>query len=109
MGAVVSPLRRRYRRLPLGRPEPAPGPDLEIERSAEACPRCGRHALSLIDFPQVAAMGVQPYAELLGMGEVRVREDPGIGCLRCGAEWPDLAAFRRAQDEAEGYQPLDEP
>lgn len=54
-------------------------------------------------------MGVQPYAELLGMGEVRVREDPGIGCLRCGAEWPDLAAFRRAQDEAEGYQPLDEP
>lgn len=99
----MSPMRRRYRRLPLRRPEPALEPDLEVARSEEACPRCGRHALGLIDFPHVAAMGVQPYNELLGMGEAQVRQDPGIGCLRCGAQWPDLAAFRSAQGDAQGH------
>lgn len=66
-------------------------------RSGEACPRCGAHRLSLLHFPRVDARGVRPYDELIGMGDPVADDPPGIGCLACGAEWPDLAAFR---DEA---------
>lgn len=88
--------------MPLARPQPVDDPELAAARSEEACPRCGRHALSLLDFPHVATTGVQPYAELLGMGELRADQVPGIGCLACGAQWSDLTAFRSAKESAGG-------
>ncbi len=69
----------------------------QTERSAEACPTCGAHQLAMIDFPDIQSSGYQPYNELLGMGESRKQTKPGIGCLACGAEWPDLQSFREAQ------------
>jgi hypothetical protein len=72
------------------------------ERSAEACPVCGEHRLTLLQFPRVDATGVRQYDELLGMGDAVPDDPPGIGCLACGAEWPDLAAFRAAQDATGG-------
>ena len=92
----MSPLRRRYRSLPLERPVVRHEPSLDGARSEEACPACGRHTVSLLDFPYVSTMGVQPYTELLGMGEPSVQQAPGIGCLSCGTQWPDLKAFRDA-------------
>ena len=68
------------------------------ERSAEACPVCGAHQLTVLDFPSVHG-GFRP-AVSDGLG-VRVTDDssePSIGCLACGAEWPDLASFREARD-----------
>jgi hypothetical protein len=67
------------------------------DRSAEACPVCGAHRLTLLHFPEVGVLGVRPYDDLLGMGDVNADSPPGIGCLECGAEWPDLEAFREAQ------------
>ena len=29
--------------------------------------------------------------------DVRLEGAPGIGCLACGAQWPDLDAFRAEQ------------
>jgi hypothetical protein len=66
------------------------------ERSAEACPECGAHRLAMIDFPSVSGR-YQVNNELLGMGEVKERTPPGIGCLACGAEWRDLDTFRKAK------------
>ena len=68
-------------------------------RSREACPVCGQHRLTLLSFPEVSATGYQPYAEVIGMGEHRADTQPGIGCLACGAEWPDLAAFRATRPD----------
>ncbi len=65
-------------------------------RSREACPNCGRHALELIYYPTIDVKGIKPYDELIGMGDVRSDSPPGIGCGACGADWPDLAAFRAA-------------
>jgi hypothetical protein len=65
-------------------------------RSKEACPVCGAHELELLYFPSVDVTGVQPYNELLGMGEVQRDQPPGIGCRNCGAEWESLAEFREA-------------
>ena len=72
------------------------------DQSGEACPRCGAHRLALIEFPDVPVMGVQVNSELLGMGELHEAAPPGIGCLACGAEWRDLAAFRATQGEGGG-------
>ena len=66
-------------------------------RSAEACPVCGAHRLTLLYFPETSATGVRPYDELLGMGDAASDTPPGIGCLSCGSEWADLEEFRRAQ------------
>lgn len=68
-------------------------------RSGERCPECGAHRLTLLHFPGVDARGVRPYDELLGMGDPKADDPPGIGCLACGAEWPDLVAFQRAKAE----------
>ncbi|MEX2548491.1 MAG: hypothetical protein WD830_12010 [Chloroflexota bacterium] len=69
-------------------------------RSKEACPVCGERQLTLLRFPTVDVLGVQPYAELIGMGDPSPDTPPGIGCLACGSEWPDLNSFRRAQQGA---------
>ena len=70
--------------------------------SREACPVCGAHALHLLYFPTVDLTGSRPFDELLGMGELKPDQPPGIGCEACGTEWPDLESFRQAQksDEA---------
>ncbi len=70
-------------------------PGLEGARSQEACPVCGEHTLSLLGYPYVSTMGVQPMAEILGMGEPTLDEPPGIACLSCGAQWHDIDAFRQ--------------
>ena len=75
-----------------------PGPDDPAARSELACPECGEHRLSVLDFPAVPALGYQANSELLGMGELHAATPPAIGCLACGAEWPDLAAFRDAAE-----------
>jgi len=69
----------------------------ESTRSDQACPACGAHELALIDFPSVSAVGYQVFSETIGMGEIKETTPPAIGCLNCGAEWPDLDAFRAAQ------------
>ena len=68
-------------------------------RSAEACPVCGEHALQLLYFPVVDVTGARQYDDMLGFGDVKPDTAPGIGCAACGAEWPDLAAFRATADE----------
>ncbi len=69
----------------------------QSERSTEACPTCGAHRLALLEFPEVPAVGYQANSEIIGMGELREPRAPAIGCLACGAEWSDLAAFREAR------------
>ena len=64
------------------------------QRSAEACPVCGEHRLTLLYFPETSVLGVRPYDELYAMGDRSADTAPAIGCLACGSEWPDLAAFR---------------
>lgn len=72
----------------------------DAARSREACPVCGEHRLTLLYFPDTTARGVMPYDELIGMGDPSADTAPGIGCLACGSEWPDLDAFRRAKGDA---------
>jgi hypothetical protein len=67
----------------------------ENERSREACPRCGEHRLAVLDVPDVELTGYQPANATMGIAtDVRLEGAPGIGCLACGAQWPDLDAFR---------------
>lgn len=72
----------------------------EGARSAETCPVCGEHRLTLLYFPETSVIGVRPYDELYGMGDASADTEPGIGCLACGSDWPDLTEFRRAQNGA---------
>jgi hypothetical protein len=69
----------------------------DSQRSVEACPECGVHQLTLLHRPQFGGRGARPFDEIVGMGDINPNEPPGIGCQACGAEWPDLEAFRRAQ------------
>ena len=68
-------------------------------RSNEACPVCGEHRLTLLQFPDTSILGVRPYDELYAMGDAKPNTAPGIGCLACGSEWPDLDEFRAAQSD----------
>jgi hypothetical protein len=68
-----------------------PSPD---DRSAEACPVCGEHRLTLIDFPAIGGAGGILGSDVAAAGVVDGAGQPGIGCLACGAEWNDLASFR---------------
>jgi len=61
---------------------------------------CGEHRLALVDFPDIHG-SVQPVDnELLGVSAAGDASPPAIGCLACGAEWPDLASFRSSVAEA---------
>ena len=66
-------------------------------RSAEACPVCGKHTLHLLYFPKVDVTGARQYDDMLGFGDVKPDDPPGIGCDSCGSEWPTLDDFRAAQ------------
>jgi hypothetical protein len=64
--------------------------------SAETCPVCGAHRVAVLPLPETAVLGVQPYTDLLMMGDRPAPLRAAIGCLACGAEWPDLDSFRAA-------------
>jgi hypothetical protein len=67
------------------------------QRSELACPVCGAHQLAIDTPPHIDIIGVQPYSDLIGMGDFQVREPPAIVCLACGTTWPDREAFERAR------------
>ena len=68
----------------------------ESARSEAACPNCGAHRLALLKLPTINTSGYSPVEAVYGMGNGPSPDEPGIGCLACGAEWPDLAAFNEA-------------
>ena len=74
----------------------------EAARSAQACPRCGAHRLALLAVPTIDVSGYRPFDEIYGMVTGPSLEEPGIGCLACGAEWPDLAAFNAEAGDHRG-------
>jgi hypothetical protein len=84
-----------------GRAADANGP-----RSKERCPVCGEQQLALDNPPHIDVQGVQPYSDLLGMGDVKVQAEPGIVCLHCGTHWRSLQAFR-ANDPEPSAPPAD--
>lgn len=71
--------------------------DAERERSKEACPVCGQHALHLLYFPEVDVTGARQYDDMLGFGDIKRVQPPAIGCEACGSEWASLDEFRAAQ------------
>ncbi len=73
----------------------------EDERSEQACPACGRHTLALDQPPQIDVMGVQPYSDMLGMGDLKNEGALGIVCLSCDTHWRDKDAFERNDPEPE--------
>jgi len=93
------------------RPAAEPAPDGgdpaldEATRSAEACPRCGAQRLALLNLPSIDTTGYRPLDEIYGMVTGPSLEEPGIGCLACGAEWPDLTAFNAEAEEHRGSGP----
>lgn len=74
----------------------------EATRSAKPCPRCGAHRLALLNLPTIDVSGYRPLDEIYGMVTGPSLEEPGIGCLACGAEWPDLAAFNAEAEDHHG-------
>ncbi|HLY13894.1 MAG TPA: hypothetical protein VKR24_06055 [Candidatus Limnocylindrales bacterium] len=79
--------------------DPTTGSDPALDestRSEAACPNCGAHRLALLTLPTIDTTGFRPLDEIYGMVTGPSLEEPGIGCLACGAEWPDLAAFNDA-------------
>ncbi len=70
--------------------------DAQRDQSAEACPVCGQHTLHLLYFPTVDVTGARQYDDMLGFGDIKPEEPPGIGCTSCGSEWPTLEDFRAA-------------
>jgi hypothetical protein len=86
----------------------APGGDPAIDestRSETPCPNCGAHRLALLKLPAIDTSGYRPLDEIYGMVTGPSLEEPGIGCLACGAEWPDLATFNAAVAGAAELEP----
>ena len=71
------------------------------EWSERACPVCGAHALALDIPPRIDVMGVQPYTDVIGMGDRPQQGPVGIVCRSCDTYWSDLAAFERGEPEPE--------
>jgi hypothetical protein len=72
----------------------------EESRSELACPVCGQHTLALDEPPRIDVMGVQPYSDMLGMGDLQAPVLPAIVCLSCGTRWRDREAFDRGEAES---------
>ncbi|HEY7524764.1 MAG TPA: hypothetical protein VH720_14030 [Candidatus Limnocylindrales bacterium] len=68
--------------------------DAPEERSAQACPECGAHRLAVLSFPEMPGGSPIDLEIPLG-GRAADPPAPGIGCLACGAEWPNLETFAR--------------
>jgi hypothetical protein len=75
---------------------------MEEPESQWACPVCGAHRLAMEELPRVGAMGAQPYADILGMGDPADRAMPAIVCLQCGTRWSNADAFWAAANAADG-------
>lgn len=87
-----------------GQPEADRDPALDdSSRSAAACPRCGAHRLALLILPQIDTTGYRPLDEAYGLTGGPRLEAPGIGCLACGAEWPDLTTFSSETEPPEPH------
>ena len=74
----------------------------EQTRSEQVCPACGQHSLALDEPPRIDVLGVQPWSDMVGMGDVQDAGAPGIVCLSCGVSWRDLGAFGRDERDPEG-------
>jgi hypothetical protein len=73
----------------------------ESDRSERACPVCGEHALALDMPPRIDVLGVQPYSDIIGMGDRPPEGEVGIVCRSCGTYWRDLDAFERGEPDVE--------
>ena len=62
---------------------------------------CGEHALALDMPPRIDVLGVQPYSDIIGMGDRPAAGSVGIVCQSCGTYWRDLDAFERGEPEVE--------
>ncbi len=71
----------------------------EQARSEQACPVCGQHTVALDQPPEIDVMGVQPYSDMLGMGDLHQGGSVRIVCLNCDTHWRDKAAFDRNEAE----------
>jgi hypothetical protein len=71
------------------------------DRSERACPVCGAYTLALDTPPRIDVMGIQPYSDIIGMGDRPAEGSVGIECRTCGTYWRDLAAFERGEPEVE--------
>lgn len=85
----------------------------EQTKSEQACPVCSQHTLALDRPPELDVMGVQPYSDMLGMGDIHDPAAIGIVCLNCGTHWRDKDAFDRGEPdpdapaEADGFADTD--
>lgn len=68
-------------------------------QSEQACPVCGQHTLAVDEPPHIDVMGVQPYSDMVGMGDLPSAGGIGIVCLSCDTRWRDKAAFDRGDPE----------
>jgi hypothetical protein len=75
------------------------------DRSERACPVCGAHALALDMPPRIDVLGVQPYSDIIGMGDRPAEGAVGIVCRSCGTYWRDLAAFELGEPEVADEAP----
>jgi hypothetical protein len=71
----------------------------EEARSELACPVCSAHTLTLDQPPQIDAMGVQVFSDMVGMGDLPSEGSIGIVCTSCNTRWRDKAAFDRGEPE----------
>ena len=74
----------------------------DTTRSETACPVCGKHTLALDEPPRIDVLGVQPYSDLVGMGDLPASGAIGIFCLECGTHWRDKGAFDRNEPDDVG-------
>jgi hypothetical protein len=73
----------------------------EKARSEQICPVCHQHTLAVDELPQIDVLGVQPYSDIVGMGDVHATGAIGIVCLSCGTRWTNKDAFDRGEPETE--------
>lgn len=78
---------------------------VDVSRSELACPVCGQHTLALDEPPHIDVMGIQPYSDMLGMGDLPSAVLPAIVCLSCGTRWQDREAFDRGEAEPPDEEP----
>ena len=71
----------------------------EEARSEQACPICDQHTLALDRPPEIDAMGVQAFSDMVGMGDLQNEGSVGIVCLNCNTHWRDKDAFDRGEPE----------
>ena len=71
----------------------------DTTRSEQACPVCGQHTLALDEPPHIDVMGIQPYSDMLGMGDLPAVRRAASSASACGTHWRDREAFDRGDAE----------